>query len=157
MNFLKKYKVSFEPIGLLLFALIMLPNFLWFAVPSVNDVLRNESQTPVVDTIGSVFQVVFAIALFIITRNPKVRFKFNILTTLAVVSLAIYYILWAFYYLGVVNSFIMLGLCIFPCLAFILYEIFKKNYIALVPTVGFTICHLIFAVLNFVVGFVVIE
>lgn len=157
MNYLRRYRFSFDPIALILFVLIMLPNIFWFAVPSINDVLREESHTPTVDLIGSVFQVIFIIALIIITRTPKIKFKFNILTTLAVVSLAAYYILWAFYYLGVVNSFLMLGLCIFPCASFIIYEIFKKNYIALIPTVLFTICHLTYCVFNFAVGIRVIK
>ncbi len=40
------YKIGFEAGGLVLFAVIMLPNFLWFAVPTPNDVLRRESITP---------------------------------------------------------------------------------------------------------------
>ena len=54
---LNQYRFGFDPWGLLLFLLVMLPNFIWFAVPAPNDILRADSVTPVVDAIGSVFQV----------------------------------------------------------------------------------------------------
>ena len=49
MKIREKYRFGFEFWGLLLFLIIMIPNFIWFAVPVVNDVLRVESVTPVAD------------------------------------------------------------------------------------------------------------
>ncbi len=49
---LKEYKFGFNIYGLLLFLIIMIPNFIWFAVPAPNDVLRTESVTEVIDTIA---------------------------------------------------------------------------------------------------------
>ena len=60
---MKKYRFAFDPWGLLLFLLMMLPNFVWFAVPAPNDILRQESVTPVVDGIASVCQVLLAATL----------------------------------------------------------------------------------------------
>ena len=57
MKLLKQYRFGFDLSGLLLFLLVMLPNFIWFAVPAPNDVLRADSVTPVVDVIASVCQV----------------------------------------------------------------------------------------------------
>lgn len=37
---LREYKLSLDIWGLLLFWIIMLPNFIWFVVPAPNDVLR---------------------------------------------------------------------------------------------------------------------
>ena len=39
---LKNYKLSFEIWGLLLFLIVMIPNFIWFAIPAPNDILRAE-------------------------------------------------------------------------------------------------------------------
>ena len=50
---------------------MMLPNFIWFAVPAVNDVLREKSVTPFVDMIASVFQVVMIVALCIIINKYR--------------------------------------------------------------------------------------
>ena len=52
-----RYRFGFDVWGLLLFLLVMLPNFIWFAVPAPNDILRTESVTPVVDVIASAFAV----------------------------------------------------------------------------------------------------
>lgn len=62
------YRFGFDPWGLLLFLLVMLPNFIWFAVPAPNDILRTDSVTPVVDAVGSVFQVLPCLPLL---RHPK--------------------------------------------------------------------------------------
>ena len=56
---LKEFKFGFNIYGLLLFFIIMIPNFIWF------DVLRTESVTEVIDTIASVCQVLMVIALCI--------------------------------------------------------------------------------------------
>lgn len=36
----KNYQLGFDPWGLALFLTIMLPNFVWFAFPAPNDMLR---------------------------------------------------------------------------------------------------------------------
>jgi len=74
MTPLNQYRFGLDPWGLILFLLVMLPNFIWFAVPASNDILRADSVTPVVDAIGSVFQVLtvppcLAFILFAIDRK----------------------------------------------------------------------------------------
>lgn len=51
---LKKYRLSFDIWGLLLFLVIMIPNSIWFAVPAPNDILRANSITVIFDTIASI-------------------------------------------------------------------------------------------------------
>ena len=48
---IKKYKIGFDIWGLIIFIIIMIPNFIWFAVPAPNDILRGESITKTVDVI----------------------------------------------------------------------------------------------------------
>ena len=62
---LKKYKMGFNIWGLILFLIIMIPNFYWFKVPAPNDVLRTESVTEKLDIIASVCQVLMLTALCI--------------------------------------------------------------------------------------------
>lgn len=47
---IKKYKIGFDIWGLITF-IIMIPNFIWFAVSAPNDILRGESITKTVDVI----------------------------------------------------------------------------------------------------------
>lgn len=96
----KKYKIGFDIWGLLLFLIIMIPTFIWFAVPAPNDILRVDSITKAVDTSGSICQVLMTIP---------------------------------------------------PCLAFIFFAIARKNMIAIIPISLFTICHLIYGIVNFVI------
>lgn len=65
---LQKYKLSFDMWGLLLFLIIMIPNFIWFAIPAPNDILRGKSITETIDTVASVCQI-FMIAALCILRN----------------------------------------------------------------------------------------
>lgn len=66
---IRKYKICFDILGLLLFLIIMIPNFIWFSVPTSNDILSNESITPVINMIASIFQVIMVIALCIIKNK----------------------------------------------------------------------------------------
>ncbi len=148
---LKKYKMSFEIWGLLLFLIIMLPNFICFAIPAPNDILRANSITETIDTVTSVCQVLMVVALCIF-RNREVS-KFCA-TPFAFISLGcclLYFISWIFYYVGIVNALVILGLTILPCLAFLFFAIDRKNGIAIIPISIFTICHLIYGVVNFMI------
>ena len=61
-----------------------------------------------------------------------------------------YFASWILYYVGIVDVFVILGLVIFPCLAFLFFAVDRKNRIAMIPISIFTICHLIYAVVNFI-------
>jgi hypothetical protein len=115
----KKYKFGFDIWGLVLFLIIMLPNFIWFALPAGNDILRNESITPVVDTIASVFQVVMVVSLCIIINKQSQKLLNKALFTGIIVTVVLYYIGWCMYYAEIVGAVTILVLCIAPCVAFI--------------------------------------
>ena len=147
---LKQYRFGFDPWGLLLFLLVMLPNFIWFAVPAPNDILRADSATPVVDTIGSVFQVLTVACLCFVIHKDRSKLRFSPLIIATIVCVAIYYIGWALYYTTNVNPIVILLLTISPCLAFILFAIERENLPAILFATVFAVCHLVFAVVNFV-------
>ena len=147
---LKKYKIGFDYWGLLLFFVIMIPNFIWFAVPAPNDVLRADSVTPIVDGIGSFCQVTFIAAICILKRKDVKAVRFSKLVITALLLVAVYYLGWILYYRGIVNPIVIMLLTLPPCLSFILYTIDRKNMIATIPTVIFTICHIIYGVANFI-------
>lgn len=44
-----RYKIGFDYLALIIFAVIMIPNIFSFLVPAKNDYLRIESATPVID------------------------------------------------------------------------------------------------------------
>ena len=65
---LKKYKMGFDAWGLVVFLIIMIPNFIWSAVPAPDDILRTESTTKVIDAIGSVAQVIMIFCIVCIYK-----------------------------------------------------------------------------------------
>ena len=148
---LKKYKMGFDIWGLVLFLIIMIPNFIWSAVPAPDDILRTESTTKVIDTIGSIFQVlmIFTLCVFINPKRKKLSFTKTIIAMIC--CCVIYYCCWVFYYLGVTNWLVIMGLTIPPCMAFLFFAIDRKNYISVVPIAIFTVCHVIFGVVNFII------
>ena len=146
-----KYKIGFDIFGLLLFLIIMIPNFIWFVVPTSNDILRNESITPVINMIASIFQVIMVIALCIIKNKQCQKPMKKIWFKLIVIAIIIYFVGWILYYIGIVNSVIILDLCIAPCLAFILFSIARKNIVALISSIIFMICHVLYGIINFIV------
>ncbi len=148
---LKEYKFGFNIYGLLLFLIIMIPNFIWFAVPAPNDVLRAESVTEVIDTIASVCQVMMVIALCVFVNVKSHKFHITPLIILAIICCLIYFASWVGYYSGTVNTGVILGLTIPPCLAFLFFAIDRKNMIAVVPISIFLICHLTYGIVNFIV------
>lgn len=146
----KKYKLSFDIWGLLLFLLIMIPNFIWFVIPAPNDVLRRDSVTEIFDMIASICQVCIIITLCFLVYRKRSKLKITPIMIAVIICCLLYFASWIFYYDGIANMFIILGLTIFPCLAFLFFAIDRKNLVAVVPISIFTVCHLIFGVVNFV-------
>ena len=146
-----KYRFGFDVAGLILFLLVMAPTFIWLAVPAPNDVLRTESITPIVDIIGSVCQILFIACLCMIINKERSKLRFSPLVIASIVSVLMYYIGWILYYSGITNPWVILMLTLPPCLAFIFFSADRKNLPALLFATGFAVCHLIFAVVNFIV------
>lgn len=149
---IKNYRLGFDPWGLGLFLLIMLPNFIWFAFPAPNDILRAESATPTIDTVGQVFQIAMAAALCGVVntgRGKPVRCRYRAGTAACVV---LYFAGWIAYYIGIVNPAVILALCLAPCGAFLAFALGRKNGIALASAGVFTLCHLIFTIVNFILS-----
>lgn len=145
-----RYRFGFDFWGLLLFLLVMLPNFIWFAVPAPDDILRTESVTPVVDILSSVFQVLTVACLCFVIRKERSKFRFSPLVVATIACLAAYYIGWARYYAGITAPWVIFLLTLPPCLAFLLFAIDRKNLPAVVLAACFAVCHCVFGAVNFI-------
>ena len=148
---LKRYKLSFEIWGLLLFLIVMIPNFVWFAIPAPNDILRAESITEMVDTVASVCQILMIVSICIFRNRESEKLCISPFVIMVIVCCLLYVASWIAYYNGMTNVIVILGLTIPPCLAFLFFAIDRKNGIALIPVSIFTICHLVYGVVNFIV------
>ena len=148
---LKRYKLSFEIWGLLLFLIVMIPNFVWFAIPAPNDILRAESITEMVDTVASVCQILMIVSICIFRNRESKKLYISPFVIIVTVCYLLYVASWIAYYNGMTNVIVILGLTIPPCLAFLFFAIDRKNGIALIPISIFTICHVVYGVANFIV------
>lgn len=149
---LKNYKLSFNIDGLLLFLIVMIPNFIWFAIPAPNDILRSDSITEMVDTVASICQVLMITALCVLRNKESKKICATPFIIAAGGCCLLYFISWIVYYAGIVNTIVILGLIVLPCLAFLFFAIDRKNGIAIIPILIFTICHFIYGVVNFING-----
>lgn len=147
---LKNYRFGFDPWGLGLFLVIMLPNCIWFAVPAPNDILRAESVTPLLDTVGQVFQVALAAALCGVVNTARSGPVSRGYAAGALLCVLLYFAGWAAYYAGIANAAVLLTLCLAPCGAFLLFAWARSNTPALLAAGGFALCHLSSTLINFV-------
>lgn len=70
---IKKYRIGFDIWGLIIFIIIMVPNFIWFVVPAPNDIFRGESITETVDAIASICQVLMVMSLRRWTKGYTIK------------------------------------------------------------------------------------
>ncbi|MCM1330221.1 MAG: hypothetical protein NC253_12375 [Ruminococcus sp.] len=147
---MKNYKFSFDVWGLAVFLLIMLPNFIWFAVPAPNDILRGETKTAVIDGIGSVCQALFAAAICFIKNKKCEKIRVTPKIIAAALCVLIYFAGWGFYYSGITAPAVIICLTLPPCLAFLFFALDRKNYIAVIFIAAFTVCHFIYGAVNFI-------
>ena len=148
---LKKYRFGFDVSSLLLFLIIMIPNFIWFAVPAPNDILRTDSITGTLDTVASICQALMIIILCVFRNKECKRISISPFIIATIICCLLYFISWSVYYSGVVNAVVILGLTIPPCLAFFVFAIDRKNKIAIIPISIFTACHIIYGIVNFII------
>lgn len=116
---------------------------------AVQGILEHETGTA--DAIASACQVWMAAALCFLVNRKSHKFRSTPLVIAVIVCCFLYFASWAGYYAGIVNAGVILGLTVFPCLAFMFFAIDRKNMAAVVPISIFSICHLISGTINFIV------
>ncbi|MCM1044200.1 MAG: hypothetical protein NC417_01710 [Candidatus Gastranaerophilales bacterium] len=148
---MKNYRLRFDPWSLLLFLLIMIPTFIWFAIPAPNDILRADSVTETLDTAASICQVLMILILCFFRNLECKKIGISPFTIATIICCLLYFASWAVYYIGTVNTVVILGLTIPPCLAFLFFAIDRKNKMAIIPIFIFTICHTIYGIVNYII------
>lgn len=148
---LKNYRLGFEFWGLILFLIIIIPNFIYFAFLPLYDIFQTNSITETIDKAAFVSQIFMIISLCFLKNIKSKKVAFTPLIIIAVCFCLLYFTSFLVYYAGIINGFVILGLTIPPCLAFLFFALDRKNYIALIFILFFTICHLIYAVVNFII------
>lgn len=148
---LKKYKLDFEVLGLLVFLIVMILNFIWFVIPAQNDILRANLIFNAINVVSLISQVLMIIALCFFRNSERKELRITFFLIIAVSCCLVYFICWIVYYVGIVNAGVLIGLTILPCFVFLFIAIDRKNGIAVIFTLVFTVCHLICCVTDFII------
>ncbi len=143
---IKKYIFRFDPWALALFALIMLPNVIWFANPSGTlAVLQARNILPAVDVTASITRVLMIACLCFLKNTDALPIRPRALICACALCVLAYYAMWRLYSWNAGPCFNSVseewGLCLFPCAAFILFSLDRKNLPALAFALVFTVCH----------------
>ena len=143
-----QYKIQFSWIGLIIFALPMLINIVYFVFPPVNAPSEAEASNKIWEMIEQVTRVLYVAAICILVSNKKTDFK-SPWFYLGIVFLILYYIVWIRYFMGGRDVallgksflFVPMPLAVFPVLYFFFSAIWLHNYIAAIIMVVFGITH----------------
>ena len=143
---MKRYRFGFDPWGLMIFALILLPNILWALLAGEGDLLARPTATPGLDMAVSVCQALTVAGMLCLRRcdGPPGKLLPPLLLTGA------YLLLWALYGLGAAHPAVLLGLAVCPCAAIVLRLVGRRNIPALIPAVLFTAGHALSTLIHFV-------
>ena len=148
------YLIAFSLIGLLLYALQLLPNIIWLAMPPANDVLKhNSSPHAALNLVEQLFGIAtVALLIIVITRVGTEGRNSSWLLLCAGVFLAGYHAAWVLYYQGNVSSWLLVvGIAAMPPLYYFFVASWMKDYLALIPCVIFGIAHVAITWSNYVV------
>lgn len=137
-KFLENYKFGVDFWAIVLFALVMLPNIVYWCIPEFNSLDGNGA----LDAAATVFQV-FGVAFlfFVVQKNRRQKFFFDTLFMTASLTLLLYYAAWVLYFCGIVNRMILIFLAVTPCVALILFALERRNWFAVVPLAVFSVLH----------------
>lgn len=143
-----QYRIRFSWIGLIIFMLPMLINFVYFIFPPVNEPEEAETVNKTWEMIEQVTRVLYAVAICILVSKKEIDFKSPWLY-LGLVFLILYYIVWIRYFIGGRDIallgksflFVPMPLAVFPVLYFFFSAIWLHNYIAAILMVIFGIAH----------------
>lgn len=147
---MNRYVFGFSLIGLILYALQLLPNIFWLLTPPANNVLaENSSAYQVFNIIEQVFGIM-TVALLILLINKDGGRSSSLYVGLAILFLAGYYSAWIFYYQGVVSPWLLIiGIAAMPPLYFFFVGLWLENYIALIPCAIFGVTHIAVTCTNY--------
>ena len=147
---MKNYVFGFSLMGLILYALQLLPNIIWILTSPANNVLtKNSSVYPILNIIEQVFGIMTVVLLILLINKGDGR-NSNLYIGLAILFLVGYYIAWIFYYKGVVSPWLLItGIAAMPPLYFLFVGLWMKNYVALIPCVIFGVTHITITCSNY--------
>lgn len=144
-----RYYYSFDWKALIFIILMHIPSVLWAVLAGADDPLRVESLTTEFDIAGLIAEILMICSLIGLRSTREAEYPLLPVIVATILCAVAYYAGWGMYLMGHQGHLVITALAVSPCLALAGYSIFRRNHIALVLSVIFTMCHLIYAVVNF--------
>lgn len=140
MKVFKNYKWSVDLLGVLLFALLILPFLVYWCIPDFKGIDGQKALA----VAAYVFGALGAAALIALSNKERKPFSFFSLTgTLTWLFTVLSYVAWIFFFCNYNNVAVALFLAVCPCVALLAFEAERKNYVAVAPTACFALLRFI--------------
>ncbi len=148
---MKKYKISFSPLGLILFMIPMIPNLYWAIVPpKALELLDNEPVLPIFGVLQEVcrFLMIGLLIMVVNTNRQNTSHKkwFMVIGTLCMLA---YFISWVVYYNSIITPYILMAMAVLPTIYFICACLYQENYLAFCPAILFGGIHITTTAINY--------
>lgn len=162
---MRSYKIGFSIKGAIALLLVMLPTIIYTIFPPDNNITLThgyDSSNQIVNIIMKIIPYGMIAILILLRKRVSIHKpidKFYI--AVCIISLSAYYVLYAYYYyLGDILSIIVLGtdnnmvlgMAISPSIFLISYAIWQKHIIMLIPTIIFSVLHIVIACSNVIIS-----
>lgn len=146
---MKSYEMKFSFKGLIAVILVMIPNVIYAVFPHHTNLLGNDD-FGVIDIFENIFRfLLIALLIILVNKNKTHQTKNKFTLICELLFLTAYYIMWVLLFLSVSNSFVYIGLAVFPCAFFIITAMILRNYPAMITAIIFAALHIIITCKNY--------
>lgn len=149
---MKNYHYQLDLWAITLFVVVMVPNVIWGIYSAPNDVLHVDSVTPITDIIGSISQVLMLMSLMLLSRKDRPQTMARKCKFTAIGMLVLYMGAWISHFFGYTPKSFIVAMAILPCLFFGAFSIGRRNWLSLGFCLIFSICHILFAIENYILN-----
>lgn len=146
---MKSYEMKFSFKGLIAVILVMIPNVIYAVFSHHTNLLENDD-FGVIDIFENIFRfLLIALLIILVNKNKTHQTKNKFTLICELLFLTAYYIMWVLLFLSVSNSFVYIGLAVFPCAFFIITAMILRNYPAMITAILFAALHIIITCKNY--------
>lgn len=133
----------FSLLGLAVVVIQQVPGIVWALHPPKDDPFSRNSGTPLVEALEKGFGIASLLMLIVVPLTLAILpgGLWPVLAVGAFLVLAFYYALYVAYFLGVTSWPVLLGMAVFPPLAYLLAALCQGNVLAVASCVVFGAIH----------------
>lgn len=146
---MKNYKIGLSLKGIIMVALIMLPNVIYLFYTPPNDVLSSNEASfwfwNILENVGR-FGLMITLCFIINKNTPTISSVGGIVAACSVIA---YYALWITYFAGIFNELSLVGMAFFPSVFFLLIARWQRNAVAFIFAALFAIMHISITISNY--------